>query len=97
MKKFIKYDQDKTDFAMLDYGFLEGVSKVLMHGEKKYDRQNWKRATKIDGLFRYTKALLRHVFAFAFKGEWLDPESGLPHIYHAGCCLMFIGHFWREK
>jgi hypothetical protein len=95
---FVKHDSDKVDFSMLDYDFLEGVSRVLMHGEKKYDRQNWKRAEKADGLFRYTKALLRHVLAFAVKGEWLDAESGLPHIYHAACCLQFISHFHgRDK
>lgn len=94
MKQFIKDDHAKRDFTMLEYGFIDGVSKVLEHGEQKYDRLNWKQASKADGLFRYTKALMRHVLAFALKHEWLDPSSGLPHIYHAACCIMFIGFYW---
>jgi len=32
---------------------------------------------------------LRHLTAW-WAGEDLDPESGLHHLAHAACCLMFL-------
>jgi hypothetical protein len=40
-------------------------------------------------------ALLRHLFAW-WRGEELDPESGLSHLAHAGCCLMFLMEYRRN-
>lgn len=31
----------------------------------------------------------RHLWAYR-RGEVSDPESGLPHLAHAMCCLMFM-------
>lgn len=38
---------------------------------------------------RLIGAALRHLFAFA-RGEDRDPESGLSHLAHAGCCILFL-------
>jgi hypothetical protein len=32
---------------------------------------------------------MRHVHAWR-AGETKDPESGLHHLAHAGCCLLFM-------
>lgn len=42
------------------------------------------------------ESLLRHVFAFK-EGEDLDQESGLSHISHAMCNLMFISYYMLFK
>ncbi len=34
-------------------------------------------------------AAQRHLIAH-YSGEDIDPESGLPHLAHASCCLMFL-------
>ena len=47
---------------------------------------NWARGFKRSRLFG---ALLRHVFA-SLRGEDKDSESGLSHMAHAGCCVLFI-------
>ena len=40
-------------------------------------------------LRRYFDALQRHVWSWK-QGEQIDPESGIHHLAHAMCCLMFL-------
>lgn len=39
---------------------------------------------------------MRHITAFN-DGEDLDPESGQSHLYHAMCCLAFVGTYQATK
>lgn len=43
-----------------------------------------------------TESLLRHVFAFK-EGENTDPESGLSHLGHAACNIMFLTYYMLFK
>lgn len=90
----IKYDDEKLDFTLLPYDSLCEVVKVLMHGAKKYDRDNWYKVE--DGRFRYNKAALRHTFS-EVDGETIDPESNLYHLAHAVCSSLFALHFAIEE
>lgn len=88
MTEGIKYDAEKVRVDLLDSEWLEGVGAVLTFGAKKYAADNWR------GGIHYRRLLgaaLRHVFAF-LRGEDNDPESGISHILHASCCLMFL--YW---
>jgi hypothetical protein len=38
---------------------------------------------------RLVGAVLRHTFAW-MRGESIDPESGLSHLAHAACGLLFL-------
>jgi len=96
-KKFVKLDHDKIDFTMLDFEFLKGVSEVLMFGEKKYTRGNWMNADLEDGIFRYKKAAIRHLLAYALDGELMDPETNMYHLDHLACCVMFARYFEEKK
>ena len=55
-------------------------------GAKKYDRKNW---AKVDDKERYIAAPLRHILAYQ-QGEKLDKESGISHLAHAICSLLFL-------
>lgn len=82
----IKRDTGKPPMALLDRYALEQIAQVLGFGASKYERDNWRKG------IRYTRlvdAMLRHAFAIA-DGEDIDPESGLPHAAHIGCCTMFL-------
>ena len=37
-------------------------------------------------------ALMRHLWAW-WAGETKDPETGISHLYHASCCLMFLAAY----
>ena len=82
-----KYDGDKPEYGLLPPVALEEISKVLTFGAKKYERENWRYVP--DAERRYFDALQRHLWAWK-RGEINDEETGLSHLAHAGCCLMFL-------
>lgn len=82
----LKYDTGKIRMELLSVPALEAISEVLTVGAKKYADHNWRKGFNWSRLFG---ALLRHTFA-AMRGEDRDPETGLLHMAHAGCCVMFL-------
>ena len=89
----VKHDEDKLPLDLLDPVALEGLSRVLQFGAKKYAAHNWRGGISYS---RLTAALMRHTFAI-LRGEYTDPESGLPHIDHVGCCWMFLSHMMKTR
>lgn len=89
--KALKYDDNKVDWAILPLGAVEEIIKVMKFGESKYARGNFAVGTGLS-YTRLLNALVRHTFAF-MRGEDIDPESGLNHMAHAGCCILFILHY----
>lgn len=81
-----KHDQGKVRMDLLDSQAIEGLAAVLTFGATKYAAHNWRQGISNS---RLIAALLRHSFAI-LRGEYNDPESGLPHIDHVGCCWMFL-------
>jgi len=82
-----KFDGGKLEYGLLPPLALEEVVKVLTFGAQKYERDNWQKVS--DAKRRYFDALQRHIWAWK-KGEQIDPESGIHHLAHAMCCLMFL-------
>ncbi len=81
-----KNDLGKPTFARLPQTALLRVAEVRAYGIQKYGGDNW---TEIDNVeMRMADAALRHQNA-RLRGEILDPESGLPHLAHAICSLLF--------
>lgn len=92
----MKYDSGKTRLGILlreFAGTLCGIGEVLSFGANKYVEGSWMHVP--DAQRRYEDAFLRHLLAIK-NGEWLDQESGLPHIDHALTNLMFLRHFYME-
>lgn len=81
-----KFDDDKIPVELLSTVALNEIAKVLAFGAKKYDSHNWRKGMSHS---RLLGASLRHIFAY-LGGEDKDPESGLNHLAHAGCCIMFL-------
>ena len=84
--KGIKYDGTKPKMNLLPPKAIVEVAKVLTFGAEKYGAENWKELEDLQN--RYTAGALRHIFAH-MDGEQLDPETGLSHMAHALCCLLF--------
>ena len=82
-----KFDAGKVDYTLVPWDGLEEVVKVLEFGARKYARDNWQQVE--GGMQRYQAAAFRHMIAYN-QGEKADPETGLSHLAHAGCCLLFL-------
>jgi hypothetical protein len=82
-----KFDSDKLRWDLLPMRPIEDAIKVLTFGASKYGPNNWRYVEEAKE--RYFAALMRHIAAYR-KGESLDPESGLSHLAHAMCNIIFL-------
>ena len=82
-----KFDSGKLQYGLVPPNALKETVKVLTLGAEKYDRNNWKKVP--DAQARYYDALQRHLWDW-FAGEQLDPETGINHLAHAMCNIMFL-------
>ena len=82
-----KDDEEKMRPLLLPVFGLYAVIAVLEYGAKKYEADGWRRVENAEP--RYLNAAMRHLLS-RLAGEKLDPESGLPHLAHAVCCLLFV-------
>lgn len=70
--------------------FIEGVAKVLTLGAKKYAPNTWQNVK--NPIDTHYASLFRHLLAYR-RGEMIDQESKLPHLYHiATNCMFLIDH-----
>ena len=90
----VKHDTGKRRFSLLPMGVVGLVVDVLEFGARKYAINNWQQVS--DPQTRYYDAAMRHLDAW-HQGEGPDPESGLPHLAHALCCIMFLAWFDMQK
>jgi hypothetical protein len=82
-----KYDNQKPDYSLVPPYALDDVVKVLTYGANKYSANNW--AILPNAKSRYFAASMRHLWAW-LRGEKTDPETGISHLAHAACSIMFI-------
>ena len=82
-----KEDAGKPRPDLLPPKALLGVAAVLAHGAQKYGPDNWRKVDNAKA--RYTAALGRHLLLW-MCGEQKDPDSGLPHLDHLACCVLFL-------
>jgi hypothetical protein len=89
----LKNDTEKSRMELVPAGAVLAIADVFTFGAKKYAAHNWRKGFDWS---RLIGALERHIAAFK-EGEDLDPESGLPHMAHAGCCVMMLLEHQRLK
>lgn len=81
-----KDDARKPPWHLLPFDALGGIVAVLGFGAGKYGERNWETGMAWSRLYA---ALLRHLTAW-WSGEKTDPETGYSHLWHAGCCILFL-------
>lgn len=92
----IKHDSGKAPMELLAPEMLFGVATVLDFGARKYAARNWELGMDWGRVFG---AAMRHAWCWwAGKGPTtksflfgeLDDETGFSHLWHLGCCVMFL-------
>ena len=85
----LKFDSGKLPLHLLSTEAMNQTAAVLAFGAEKYAEHNWRKGFVWS---RPLSAAMRHITAFN-AGEDKDPESGLSHLAHAACCIMFLLEF----
>lgn len=83
----LKFDEGKRRWDLLPFEAIDPILDVIAFGANKYAPENWRGLASAKQ--RYFAALLRHLSKWA-QGEIYDVESGLPHLAHAGCNIVFL-------
>ena len=81
----LKFDNNKPSLSLIPNKPLLEIARVLDFGSRKYSAHNWREGIEQD---RLLSAALRHIYANN-EGETVDAESGLNHLAHAACCILF--------
>lgn len=71
---------------------LDAIARVFAFGATKYADHNWRKGYEWGKSYA---ALMRHLTSF-WAGETHDPESGLPHLAHAGFHVLVL-LTWLEQ
>jgi hypothetical protein len=79
-------------FDLLPWAAVGQIAEVYAFGAEKYAAHNWRGGYLWSLSFA---ALQRHLAAF-WSGEDTDPESGLPHLAHAGFHVLALLTFADE-
>lgn len=88
-----KQDGGKPRLDLIAPEFLFGTAEVLRFGADKYAERNWEKGMSWGRCFG---AMMRHMWAW-WSGEATDKETGLSHLWHAACCLMFLIAYEQRK
>lgn len=88
-----KDDKDKVMMELLPGDALRAIATILTFGAKKYAPRNWELGMDWSRVYG---ALQRHLWAW-WGGEDKDPETGRSHLWHAGCCIVFLIAYEERK
>lgn len=72
---------------------LDAIAECFGFGATKYEDHNWRRGYEWSKSYA---AAMRHLTAF-WEGETHDPESGLPHLSHAGFHVLVMLTWLAEQ
>lgn len=81
-----KDDSGKARHDLIPPELPDAVAQVLAYGASKYGERNWEKGMAWGRPFA---ALMRHMWAW-WSGEKQDAETGMSHLWHAGCCVAFL-------
>jgi hypothetical protein len=81
-----KDNKGKPRADLLPPKALLAMAEVLGYGASMYGSNNWRLGLAWEDTYA---SLQRHLLAW-HDLEDVDPESGLTHLAHAGCQLMFL-------
>jgi len=88
-----KDDKDKDRMGLLSSEAMRQIAKVMTKGAVKYDAHNWRKGIAWSRVY---DAIQRHLVAWN-AGQDKDPETSLSHLAHAGCGIMFLLDYEKNR
>lgn len=86
MSEGVKYDKGKLPIHLFPMDSLWAITSILEFGANKYSARNWENGMDWSRVY---SALMRHLTKW-WHGEDRDDETGHSHLWHAGCCVVFL-------
>ena len=88
-----KSDGGKPRPSLVPPALIRGVDAIREFGTARYGSpENWRKVEPQ----RYWDALLRHVLAAWDNWKAVDPESGMPHLWHIATNAAFLMQYMEE-
>ncbi len=82
-----KHDAGKPRLSLVPTEIIRGVAAVREYGNRKYGSpDNWRTVEP----WRYWDAAYRHLLDCIDNPAAVDPESGLPSLWHLACNIAFL-------
>lgn len=84
-----KQDYGKAKLSLCPRRIIWDVAAIREYGNNKYPDggpDNW-RGVEVE---RYRNAAYRHFLRYLDDPKSVDPESGLPHLWHLACNIAFL-------
>ncbi|HJC21991.1 MAG TPA: hypothetical protein H9707_09565 [Candidatus Butyricicoccus avicola] len=89
-----KSDGGKPRPSLVPPALIRGVDAIREFGTARYGSpDNWRKVEPQ----RYWDALLRHGLAAWDNWKAVDPESGMPHLWHIACNAGFLMQYMEEE
>ena len=88
-EKVDKADTGKIQPMLVCSSVVEAIARVREYGLKKYPdtgRDGWRRLS----IEQLQNACYRHWLLYVENPNGVDAESGLPHLWHVACNVMFL-------
>ena len=88
-----KADGGKPRPSLVPPALIRGVDAIREYGTARYGSpENWRKVEPQ----RYWDALLRHALAAWDNWKAVDPESGMPHLWHIATNASFLMQYMEE-
>lgn len=88
-----KSDGGKPRPSLVPPALIRGVDAIREFGTARYGSpENWRKVEPQ----RYWDALLRHALAAWDNWKAVDPESGMPHLWHIATNAAFLMQYMEE-
>ena len=82
-----KADAGKAQLTLVPRKIIWDIAAIREYGNEKYgDPENWRQVSDE----RYRNAAFRHFLAYLDDPNSVDQESGMPHLWHLACNIVFL-------
>ncbi len=86
-EKADRFNKGKCELAQIPLDCHKWEADGFTYGKNKYSAHNWRKGLPI---MDQANSTLRHLVAFLYENEDIDPESKIHHLGHVQCNIAMM-------